>query len=424
MLYELWRTTARRAGGEWALLEASTGHRWTFRELSAEIDRRPSLDQNIVFPRGNSPEFIFAVLTAWRDGRVLFPLEAGQAESTPPLPPGPCLHLKATSATTGRPRLVAFTGPQLIADTDQIVTTMGLRPEWPNMGIISMAHSYGFSNLVLPLLLRGIPLVLAPSALPEAVRAAAAGLPALTLPAVPAMWKAWHDVRAIPSSIQLAISAAAPLPISLEQAIFERHGLKVHNFYGSTECGGIAYDADALPRTDASCAGTPMHGVALDLDDQECLTVRSPAVGETYWPESEPALRQGVFQTSDLAELRDGQVRLRGRLSDQINVAGRKLSPEVVEQALLRHQAVADCVVFGLDNPGSERAESVAAVVVSAVGEGVLKEFLLQTLPAWQIPRHWRFVDSLPAGTRGKISRVEWRRRWESGELRQGSGQS
>jgi long-chain acyl-CoA synthetase len=40
---------------------------------------------------------------------------------------------------------------------------MGLRPDWPNLGVISLAYSYGFSNLVLPLLLHGIPLFLAPS---------------------------------------------------------------------------------------------------------------------------------------------------------------------------------------------------------------------------------------------------------------------
>ena len=50
---------------------------------------------------------------------------------------------------------------------------MGLRPDWPNLGVISMAYSYGFSNLVLPLLLHGIPLFLAPAPLPEVLRGAA-----------------------------------------------------------------------------------------------------------------------------------------------------------------------------------------------------------------------------------------------------------
>ena len=55
------------------------------------------------------------------------------------------------SATTGAARVIAFTAGQLAADVENIVATMGLRPNWPNLGVISMAHSYGFSNLVLPL---------------------------------------------------------------------------------------------------------------------------------------------------------------------------------------------------------------------------------------------------------------------------------
>src|SRR5204863_4900590 len=113
--------------------------------------------------------------------------------------------------TTGVPRLVAFTAPQLMADAGNIVQTMGLRPDWPNLGVISLAHSYGFSNLVLPLLLHGIPLLLLDSPLPEAVRRSAELHPAITLAAVPALWRAWHEASAIPANVRLAISAGAPL---------------------------------------------------------------------------------------------------------------------------------------------------------------------------------------------------------------------
>src|SRR5438046_3014773 len=150
-----------------------------------------------------------------------------------------------------------------MADAENIVQTMGLRPEWPNFGVISLAHSYGFSNLITPLLLRGIPLILAPAPLPEIVRQAAALTPNLTLPAVPAMWRAWSDAQAIPGNLRLAISAGAPLPIALEVEVFQESGIKLHNFYGSTECGGIAYDRSVLPRSDATIVGQPMENVQL-----------------------------------------------------------------------------------------------------------------------------------------------------------------
>jgi len=289
---------------------------------------------------------------------------------------------------------------------------MGLRPDWPNFGVISMAHSYGFSNLVLPLLLHGIPLVLVPSPLPEVIRRATAGVPALTLAGVPALWRAWHEAGAIPSNIRLAISAGAPLPVSLEQVVFKASNIKIHNFYGSTECGGIAYDVSESPRSDDACVGTPMRNVNLSFSENGCLQVRSRAVGETYWPESADALGAGRFQTSDLAELKDGVVYLRGRSSDQINVAGRKVLPETVERSLSAHPQVRECLVFGAPSRDAERTEIIVAVVAGEANEPELKTFLQHKLAAWQIPREWWFVESLSVNQRGKISRAEWRQRY------------
>jgi acyl-CoA synthetase (AMP-forming)/AMP-acid ligase II len=431
MLYERWRQIASERRDQLALREAASGRRWTFGELFAAGDgapntasacsesanaprRDPALPSKLAFPQGHSPDFILSLLAAWREGKVVCPLESRQTPPQVPEPPPACVHLKSTSATTGAPRMAAFTADQLAADAENIVATMGLRPDWPNLAVISMAHSYGFSNLVLPLLLHGIPLILAPSPLPEAVRRAAEGESALTLPAVPAMWRAWHEANAIPPNVRLAISAGAPLSVDLETTVYRSRGLKLHNFYGSTECGGIAYDASETPRTDPACAGSPMHKVSLELSDEGCLVVKSRAVGETYWPEPQPTLGAGRFQTSDLAELKDGLVFLRGRACDQINVAGRKVLPFTIEQVLAQHPAITACLVFGVTDQESDRTDLPVACVVAAAAVKVedLRQFLLARLPAWQVPRDWWFVDSLSANHVGKVSRAEWRRRY------------
>jgi acyl-coenzyme A synthetase/AMP-(fatty) acid ligase len=276
-----------------------------------------------------------------------------------------------------------------------------------------MAHSYGFSNLVLPLLLHGIPLLIAPSPLPEIFRQAInrAKVPDLTLPSVPALWRAWHTAGVIPANVRLAISAGAPLPLALETEVFSGTGIKIHNFYGSSECGGIAYDATPVPRTEESCTGKAMRNVDLQIGEAGCLEVRGNAVGETYWPAPSSALKAGCFRTSDLAEIVNGEVHLRGRLADQINVAGRKISPAAIEQALLEHEQVAGCLAFGVPSADADRAEVIVACIVakSPVTGEELKQFLLTKIPAWQIPREWWFVDSLDGNRLGKISRAQWR---------------
>lgn len=411
MLYERWRQVAAERGGDLALRDFASGRRWTFAELAALAEVRPADGTGPAFPAGPAPEFIFDLLAAWRDNRLVCPLESGQPRPAIAVPPAPCVHLKSTSGTGGTARFVAFTAAQLLADADNIIATMGLRADWPNLRAISLAHSYGFSNLVLPLLLHGIPLILVPAPLPEIIRQAAATEAAITLPAVPPLWRAWHQARAIPANVRLAISAGAPLPLNLESDIFQADGLKIHNFLGASECGGIAYDASATPRSDPALAGSPLQNVTCSLNEAGCLVVQSAAVGETYWPQRSPLLGEGTFHSADLAELRDGGVFLRGRLSDEINVAGRKVSPETIEQVLRQHPEVSECLVLGVPSRDAERTETIVAVVVSGGTEAELKRHLLQSLPAWQVPREWRFVEALPPGARGKLSRAEWRRR-------------
>jgi long-chain acyl-CoA synthetase len=292
---------------------------------------------------------------------------------------------------------------------------MGLRRAWPNLGVISLAHSYGFSSLVLPLLLHGIPLLLASSPLPESIRRAGRFASDLTLAAVPALWRAWLEAGAIPVNVRLAISAGAPLPLALEQEALDRLGLKIHNFYGASECGAIAYDASSRPREDASCVGAPMPDVHLSLSDEGCLRVCSRAVGLTYWPEPSPQVGNGCYQTSDLASLDRGLVCIRGRQSDQINVAGRKVSPESIERALASHPQVRECLVFGVPSHDLDRTENIVACVVvkGEVSSAALKEHLLAQLPPWQLPRDWWFVPSLQTTARGKIARAEWRQKYE-----------
>ena len=293
---------------------------------------------------------------------------------------------------------------------------MGLDPAEPNLGVLSLAHSYGFSNLITPLLLQGIPLILVPSPLPELIQRAAAGFSRLTLPAVPALWRAWHEAGAIPGAVRCAISAGAPLSLALEQAVFARSGLKLHNFYGASECGGIAYDGTLQPRSDERIAGSALHRVSLGIGPTECLEVRGEAVGSGYWPQSEPTLKAGCFRTSDLVELTpEGGVHLLGRAADLMNVAGRKLAPETVEVVLRAHPGVKECLVFGVPAPDDPRGELVVACVEApGVTNASLREHAARHLVAWQVPREWWRVDALPVGVRGKLSRAEWRARYEA----------
>jgi acyl-CoA synthetase (AMP-forming)/AMP-acid ligase II len=414
MLYERWCRVARTFGKETALWDAPTGRRWTFSQLGEWVDREEAGSPGrLVCPTGVGPEFVREVLRAWRDGSVVCPLEPGQAPPRFESLPRQAVHLKLTSATSGPARAVAFRAEQLEADAENIRVTMGLRPERPDLAAISLAHSYGFSNLVLPLLLQGVPLVLCGSGLPEAIRRGTALVQTAALPGVPALWRAWHDAGAIPENVQLAISAGAPLPLSVERAIFERRGLKVHNFCGATECGGIAYDRSEIPRTDPALVGQALEGVSLAVGKNGLLEVCSRAVGLTYWPEPAESLAGGVYRAQDLAELHGGLLHLKGRVGDLINVAGRKVTPEIIEQVLQQCRGVRECLVVGVPSPDDVRSEVIALVfaVSDEWSERALRVHAAQGLPHWQMPTIWHRVESIEVNERGKAPRRVWRER-------------
>jgi len=410
-LFNAWQEIAARSPESLAITDAPSGRSLTFSQLDSAAQ---DPDQ---FPTGNGVQFVLQTLAAWRSGLPTCPLEEDHGSRPDLLAlPDNIAHVKTTSGSTGAPRYVIFTSEQLAADATNIVATMGLGPAQPNVAVISMAHSYGFSNLVLPLLLHGIPLILGGDPLPNSLSRALTFLPETggTLPAVPAMWRAWLDAGCLDRErIRTAISAGAPLNPKLELAIYERTGIKVHNFYGSSECGGIAYDRSTSPREKPDVVGSAMRGVSVTIADDGRLRVEGAAVGSGYWPVSEPEILSGQqFHTQDLATIdADGTIHLTGRAGDLINIAGRKLAPSTIEAEILRDPAVDECIVFGVPSPDPERVQEIVAITSGGV-PSALSAQIAQHLPAWQRVRHWWVNPDLTPNARGKFSRNEWREKW------------
>jgi len=89
------------------------------------------------------------------------------------------------------------------------------------------------------------------------------------------------------------------------------------------------------------------------------------------------------------------------------------VSPAIIERALREHEDVAECLVFGVPSSDADRIDLIVAYVTAKRrgAKDELKQFLLQKLPSWQVPRVWCFADSLGIDGRGmKIARAQWRR--------------
>src|SRR5438552_12024414 len=382
------------------------------RDAALEICRAAAVISAV--PSGNSPQVI-RVKTA--------DTTADWVENVPSL-------LKLTSGTTAAPRAIRFRSHQLLADCNQICDTMDISGDDLNFGVIPVSHSYGFSNLLTPLMALSVPMVVSRDRTPRAVLADLARTGATVFPGTPAFYQAFCDIGEVPPlpKLRLCISAGAPLSRAVANKFFEKFRQPIHSFYGASECGGICYDRHGTTFEDG-LVGQPMQGVEVELIDPtesaSQIRVRGAAVSDGYFPEpNDQKLGNGVFVPDDLLARYDSALKIVGRVSDVINVAGKKVNPAEVEAHLLRFKGVRQAVVFGRPTDAGLRNEEVAACVLASpeVSEVELLRFCRTALSGWQVPKRIFVVDTIPTNERGKVSRRELAQRFsqwhESSSLR------
>ena len=324
--------------------------------------------------------------------------------------------IKLTSGSTGAPRGVVVSGRALVADEAQLAASMGLTSEDRHLGAIPFSHSYGFSSLVLPALLRGariaVPEPGAAGAMtsPMSPLEAAHALGTTFFPTSPAWLSGWTRLSSPPSppaGLRRIISAGAPLSPAVARAVRERFGVAVHVFYGASECGGIAFDREG-GAGERGTVGTPVAGVEIMLDAETGRArVRSAAVADGYLPEAGGEVGEGAFLTGDLATWQEGELRLEGRVDDLVIVKGRNVQPSEVEGVLRELAGVEEVCVLGVAGPEGPRTllRAVIAARDGALSYERVIEHCRERLAEIKVPKNLVFVRELPRDARGKVDR-------------------
>ena len=337
------------------------------------------------------------------------------------LPEGTAL-LKLTSGSTGTPRAFALAPRQLTADAVQILRTMRIRRGDVTLSVVPLSHSYGMGNCLGPFFVVGLPLAFPASLLPAALVETLVEARVAHFPAVPPMVRALASLPDLPRfpDLRLVLTAGTPLPPADGAAFFAATGIAVHVLYGSSECGGICFDRQTVPGHPAGEVGSAMERVQVDVVDPEGrvlplgqegrVRVRSlgTVLGSVPPLEEETTLVGRTFLAGDLGVLDErGVLTLRGRVTGLINVAGKKVSPEEVRQALEAVPGVRGAVVVPL--PDADRGQMVAAVVAVERAAGLTNDDVLSAcrvrLAQYKLPRRLVLVDELPISERGKIRR-------------------
>lgn len=427
-LLRAWKKTLRQHGDERAVVQAVNGATVTFRELDARATAWAGTHapgglkgQAVVFAAPPGIGWWDILLGLLHAGAVVVPLDAGEPtaeqrqvaatlraagwwDGTRLVPlagaktyrdPEVCL-IKLTSGSTGQPRPLVFTAGQLLADARHVRATMGIRRCDLNYALIPFGHSYGLGNLTVPLLAHGMPLVCGTAPLPHAIAGDFRRWRPTVFPGVPAMWRALAATEIKLPGLRLAISAGAPLPVEVAQAFVHRFGQRLHNFYGSSETGGISYDRTGAG-TLAGEVGTALRGVKLTALRGARLQVSSAAVltrGNRH-----RTGKLGAWIMPDRAILRaNGRVALAGRRGTSVKVGGRRVNLSEIGDRLRRLPGVRE-VWVGI---GVGEGATLKAVVATERTAADLRADLLTDTAVWKIPKMLLTIRALPLTARGK----------------------
>jgi long-chain acyl-CoA synthetase len=332
-----------------------------------------------------------------------------------------------TSGTTGRPKGALLSHRGLLWDIDQCLRVFTATEEDRFLCVLPMFHSYAQMACVVATLATGAALVVVPQFRPDAILDVIARERISIFPGVPAYYGAMlaaarPDAPPDLRSLRLAVTGGAAMPLPVIEALERRHGVAVLEGNGPTEAGPVAYvNPEHGPRK-AGSVGPPIPGVQVrivDKDDQDVpvgevgeVLIQAPSVMLGYLGRPEETARAmlgGWLHTGDLGRVdADGYVFLVDRKTDLIIVGGLNVYPREVEDALLRHPAVAETAVVGV--PEAARGERVVAFAVPREGHAPTPHELIrhcrQLLAPYKCPRHVIICPALEKNAAGKVSKL------------------
>jgi acyl-CoA synthetase (AMP-forming)/AMP-acid ligase II len=154
------------------------------------------------------------------------------------------------------------------------------------------------------------------------------------------------------------------------------------------------------------------HGKHLHGSDQRGeVVIRGANVFSGYEGDSKThsgSFVDGWFRTGDEGYLdEDGYLHLTGRLKEQINRAGEKISPREIDTVLMKNPAVSEAVTFSFPHPtfGEEVAAAVVLHESQEQTEASLMKYCREHLAEFKCPKKVYIVDRIPQTATGKVRR-------------------
>ncbi len=233
------------------------------------------------------------------------------------------------------------------------------------------------------------------------------------------------QLAALDGKLKFIYTASAPFPVSdIEVLMSLLPNTRLHQGYGSSECGSVCNCQYNAPGETINCLGKPYSCVEVKLLDEEGNTVTQPnqegyiciksdmnMLGYYKEPElTASVLKDGYIYTRDLMYFDEkGGLHFAGRGDDVINIRGFKVAPIEVEDIALKHPSVNDCVCI----PYNDRMFGCVIKMLVCLNEGYeldkedLTEFISKKVEPYKVPHFIEKIDSIPRTPNGKLNRKQ-----------------
>ncbi len=367
------------------------------------------------------------VVVAAPDGPAFIGSAADDAASGAPDRSATAL-LMYTSGTTGVPKGVMLTHASLAANAEAIGVEHGLGPADRVLAVLPLYHINAFVVTMLAPLAHGGSLVVAPRFSAAQFWRQAVVCRCTWLNVVPTIISYLIEGDAPPRAslarIRFCRSASAALPPEQHRAFEAKFGIGIVETMGLTETAAPAFSNPLDPaRRRIGSVGRASGGEARVVDaalepvadgTTGEIVIRGPHVMRGYSknPEATAAsfTPDGWLRTGDLGHRDgDGFFFVTGRIKELIIKGGENIAPREIDDVLIAHPAVREAAAVGI--PDRHYGQEIMACVVlrpgSACTEDELRDFCLERLGRYKVPKVIRFVAGLPRGPSGKVQRLK-----------------
>jgi benzoate-CoA ligase family protein len=333
-----------------------------------------------------------------------------------------------SSGSTGAPKAAVHRAYDFVFNTERYAQhVLGLTERDVTLSVPKLFFGYATgANLLFPLYFGGTAVLFPDRPTPERLfelieRHRPTVL--INVPTMIAQMAAHYEATPCDTgSLRLLTSAGEALPPDLVRRWMAGPGVEILDGIGSAEMFHVFISARAGEVVPGSL-GTLVEGYEARIvgpDGQDCgpgevgtLWVAGDSAAAFYWQRMEKSrevLRGRWVVTGDLFLRReDGHFFYQGRADDMMKVGGRWVSPQEIEDALTRHDAVAEAGASRVERDGLTKP--VAFVTLREGHEAsddlaqALQQHVATTLAPYKAPREIHFVDRLPRGDRDKLDR-------------------